>query len=51
MSTPAGSRSQFEHRYNQIAEPFDWSFTRQDLTELLDRLDQRQDDVPLQLAA
>ena len=47
----ARALNQFEHRYNQIAEPFDWSFTRQDLTELLDRLDQRQDDVPLQLAA
>ena len=47
----ARALNQFEHRYNQIAEPFDWSFTRQDLTQPLDRLDQRQNDVPLQLAA
>ena len=47
----ARALNQFERRYNQIAEPFDWSFTRQDLAELLDRLDQRQADVPLQLAA
>ena len=47
----ARALNRFEHRYNEIAEPFDWSFTRQDLVELLDRLDQRQGDVPLQLAA
>src|SRR6266508_4012522 len=47
----ARALNQFERRYNAIAEPFDWSFTRQDLVELLDRLDQRQGDVPLQLAA
>ena len=29
----------FEHHYNQIAEPFAWDFTRQDLAELLARLD------------
>jgi hypothetical protein len=29
----------FEHHYNQIAEPFEWNFTKQDLAELLARLD------------
>jgi hypothetical protein len=24
---------QFEHDYNEIAEPFDWTFTSSDLTE------------------
>ena len=47
----ARALNQFEHRYNQIAEPFEWSFTRQDLAELLDSLDQHQADPPLRLAA
>ncbi len=41
----------FERRYNEIAEPFDWTFTRNDLANLLDRLDERQHDPPLALAA
>jgi hypothetical protein len=36
----ARNLNEFEHRYNQIAQPFDWKFTRQDLAELLDRIDQ-----------
>ncbi len=28
----------FEHRWNEIAEPFDWNFTRDDLAALIDRL-------------
>jgi hypothetical protein len=28
----------FEHHYNQIAEPFAWTFTRQKLADLLDRI-------------
>jgi hypothetical protein len=31
----------FQHEYRQAATPFDWTFTRQDLHNLLDRLDQR----------
>jgi len=34
-----------------IAKPFDWTFTRQDLAELLDRLDQKERDPPLALVA
>jgi len=43
----------FEHRYNQIAKPFIWNFTREKLAELLDELDQRERDrsPPLALAA
>ena len=28
----------FEHHYNQIAKPFSWTFTRDDLTELITRV-------------
>ena len=28
----------FEHHYNQIAKPFQWSFTRRDLGELIARV-------------
>ena len=36
---------------NQIAQPFDRTFSRQDLADLLDRLDQSQRDPPVALAA
>jgi hypothetical protein len=39
----------FERHYNQIAKPFDWSFTSQDLAELMTRLDAHK--PPLHLAA
>jgi hypothetical protein len=35
----ARTLNQFGRHYNQIAKPFDWNFTRQDLAELVDRLD------------
>jgi hypothetical protein len=47
----ARTLNEFEHHYNQIAQPFDWTFSRQDLADLLDRLDQRQRDPPVALAA
>lgn len=47
----ARALSDFERRYNQIAEPFDWTFTREDLADLLDRLDDREHNPPLALAA
>jgi hypothetical protein len=31
----------FQHEFAKTAQPFDWTFTRQDLHALLDRLDQR----------
>jgi hypothetical protein len=34
----ASTLNEFERRYNEIAEPFDWNFTREDLAALLDRL-------------
>jgi hypothetical protein len=39
----------FEHRWNQIAEPFDWNFTRHDLAALVTRLTAHE--PRLQLAA
>jgi hypothetical protein len=47
----ARALNEFEHHYNQIAQQFDWTFTRQDLAELLDRLDQPQRSPPQTLAA
>ena len=41
----------FERRYNEIAQPFDWSFTRDDLADLLKRLDERERESALALAA
>jgi hypothetical protein len=39
----------FGRRYEQIAQPFEWKFTRKDLQKVLDRLDHRTPE--LQLAA
>ena len=39
----------FGRRYQQIARPFEWKFTRTDLNDLLNRLDAYQ--PPLRLAA
>ncbi len=41
----------FEVRYNAIARPFTWKFTRTDLHDLLDRLDAHQKIKPHTLAA
>jgi hypothetical protein len=37
----ARALNEFEHHYNQLAQPFDWNFTRHNLAELLTRLAQR----------
>jgi len=51
-ATLARALNDFEHRYNEIAKPFDWKFTRHDLAELLDRLDKQPSHYPpLALAA
>jgi len=47
----ARALNDFEHRYNEIAQPFDWTFTRDDLANLLTRLDDHPHDPPLTLAA
>ncbi|MCA1699093.1 MAG: IS630 family transposase [Actinobacteria bacterium] len=38
----ARALNQFERHYNEIARPFDWKFTRDDLADLLDRIAQHQ---------
>ena len=41
----------FEARYNAVAKPFNWRFTRTDLNALLDRLAEPQATTDHQLAA
>ncbi len=50
-ATLARALNDFERRYNEIAKPFDWTFTRQDLAELFERLEDRQEKPRLSLAA
>ncbi len=48
----ARTLNQFEHHYNEIVKPFDWTFTREDLIELLDRLEgETADQRPAAIAA
>jgi hypothetical protein len=42
--------SAFEDRYNNLAEPFDWTFTRDDLDDLLERLGVHDPAMPAPLA-
>ena len=52
MFDVARTLNEFENLYNQSAEPFEWNFTRQDLTNLLDRRNDRTaQDPPLPFAA
>jgi hypothetical protein len=41
----------FEQRYNNLAEPFDWTFTRDDLKDLLDRIAEHDPVTPAVLPA
>ena len=41
----------FEDRYNQTASPFDWRFTRHDLTAMLQRFDTQPTEPAIALAA
>jgi hypothetical protein len=50
LATVARRLNEFEHLYKQIAEPFGWKFTRDDLNTWLERLAQRQT-TQLSLAA
>jgi hypothetical protein len=40
----------FEDRYNIVAQPFDWTFTREDLNDLLDRISAHDQAAPAPLA-
>jgi hypothetical protein len=41
----------FEQRYNNLAEPFDWTFTRDDLNDLLERIAEHDPVTPAALPA
>jgi len=49
LADVARTLNTFEYHWNEIAEPFDWNFTRDDLAELLNRLAAHE--PQLQLAA
>ena len=41
----------FGQHHRNIAQPFDWTFTRDDLARVLDKIADRQPSLCLQLAA
>ncbi|MCZ7587496.1 MAG: transposase [Gaiella sp.] len=49
LSVLARTLNEFEHHWNEIAEPFAWDFTRHDLAKLLERVAAHE--PQLQLAA
>jgi len=49
LADVARTLNAFEYHWNEIAEPFDWNFTRDDLAALLNRLAAHE--PQLQLAA
>ena len=38
LAVLARTLNQFEQHWNEVAEPFEWNFTRDDLAEPMDRL-------------
>ena len=42
LATVARRLNEFERSYNEIAQPFGWKFTREDLSHWLERLDKRE---------
>ncbi len=42
LAVLARTLNEFEHYYNEVAEPFDWRFTRTDLAKLMTRLDRHE---------
>ena len=51
LSQIRGRLAAFETRYNAIARPFNWKFTRTDLNDLLHRIDAHEKTQPHPLAA
>jgi len=41
----------FERRWNAVAKPFDWNFTRHDLAKLIERLSAHEPPLRLRLVA
>ncbi len=48
---PVGPEAAVQARYNAVAKPFSWKFTRCDLDALLDRIDAHEAQRSPQLAA
>ena len=42
ISALARTLNEFEQHWNEVAQPFEWSFTRDDLAELIERLAARE---------
>jgi hypothetical protein len=38
LAVLARTLNQFERHWNEVAKPFEWNFTREDLAQLMDRL-------------
>jgi hypothetical protein len=47
LAEVARTLNQFERRWNEVAEPFEWDFTRDDLAELIDRLGEQEPQLRL----
>lgn len=47
LAAVARTLNEFEHRWNAVAEPFDWNFTRDDLAQLMQRLAAREPQIKL----
>ncbi len=43
----ARTLNKFEHHWNEVAEPFEWNFTRDKLAELMERLGAREPELRL----
>jgi transposase len=51
LAALADRLQRFQERYNQTAQPFDWRFTRDDLTTMMQRLDAHRTEPDATLAA
>jgi hypothetical protein len=51
VASRLGCLATFETRYNAIARPFNWKFTRTDVADLLHRIDAYDNAQPHALAA
>ena len=43
----ARTLNEFERHWNEVAEPFEWNFTRDKLAELMERLSAREPELRL----
>jgi hypothetical protein len=51
LVAPGDRLLRFEDRYNETARPFDWRFTRDDLAEMLQRLEAHDSEQEATLSA